>query len=121
MGARKPKFKQYLYESMKKLDTFNFDVLVFQEVNSYWAEEAQAHLNTFASSQGNASSQGPAWHMVHNDKKAILAKESGVLGGFRLGSVGLGLAGLGLAELGGEAGGRVDLVVVHHEPGRALR
>ena len=33
MGARKPKFKQYLYESMKKLDTFNFDVLVFQEVN----------------------------------------------------------------------------------------
>ena len=68
MGARKPKFKQYLYESMKKLDTFNFDVLVFQEVNSYWAEEAQAHLNALASSQGIASSQGPAWLMVHDDK-----------------------------------------------------
>ena len=47
--------------------------------------------------------------MVHDDKKAILAKESGVLGGFRLGSVGLGLAGLGLAELGGEVGGRVGV------------
>ena len=43
-----------------------FNVLLLQEVNEHWAETARKVL-----------SRSGHWNLAHNDKKAILAKDSG--------------------------------------------
>ena len=61
------------------------DVIVFQEVNKFWAEEAHRALS---------SSPGQRWNLCYLGKKAIMAKEIGSVG---WGSAGLGRAGLSLS------------------------
>ena len=55
---------------------------VFQEINKYWAEQAQEQLQR----------GGVTWTLQHDDLKAILMKDTAVCG---RASVGLGLVWLG--------------------------
>ena len=59
---------------------------VFQEINKYWAEQAQMQL------QRGGGDVSFSWILQYDDKKAILMKDTAVCG---RASVGLGLVWLG--------------------------
>ena len=72
MGQKKGHFAAHLHTAMGNIATDqDLDVLISQEVNKHWAEEAHRALQL---------SQGQRWNFVHADKKATLAKEIGSVG-----------------------------------------
>ena len=66
MGSNKKDFNWHLERSMTQITEIGFNVLLLQEVNEHWAETARKVL-----------SRSGHWNLAHNDKKAILAKDSG--------------------------------------------
>ena len=84
MGSHQVATAQWMADNMSLLNRLDLDLLAFQEVSKYWAEQAQMQLQRRAGSV--------SWTLQHDDKKAILMKDTAVYG---RASVGLGLVRLG--------------------------
>ena len=81
-GTHKKQLMEWLVINMNLLKRLDLNLVVVQEISKYWAEQAQMRLQR----------GGMAWTLQHNDKKAILMKDTAVCG---RASVGLGLVWLG--------------------------
>ena len=66
MGSNKHDFNWHLVSKMRQINEMGFNVLLLQEVNDHWAKRARQVLK-----------RKGLWNLAHNDKKAILAKDSG--------------------------------------------
>ena len=107
LGAQQNATAEWMADNMKLLNMLDLDLLVFQEVSKHWAEQAQMQLQR----------GGVSWTLQHDDKKAILMKDTAVCGRASVG-FGSGLVGWGLC-LCATAGHRV-LWVGRDMPGNHL-
>ena len=70
MGDAKEDFERWMKAAMIHVRRLDFDLIFLQETNRYWAVEVAKSLEK----------SGVPWTLQHDDKKAILIKDTAVCG-----------------------------------------